>query len=67
MARSPRRLRQLADEIAASYHHYTAVDDPIVWEEGRDAADIHTGGGLNATGLDILTDMVVARVKEKRE
>lgn len=46
---------QLADDAAKAL---TPIAD---WDDARDALDILTGGDLDMTQLDLLTDMVVTR------
>lgn len=50
----------LAEKIAAAWK------GPADFEALREFVDIKTGGEMDAVKLDILTDMTVQRVRERR-
>jgi len=49
----------VADAIASRF----TVGESVDWYTVRDAADLHSGGGMHPVRLDILTDMVMKRIK----
>jgi hypothetical protein len=58
-----KNLAQLADRIANQMY----CDHTTHWEVIRSLVDLKTGGDLDCKLLDILTDMVVKRLKSPRK
>jgi hypothetical protein len=54
------RTKRLSEADRIASH----VRQPMSWERLRDYVDLQTGGELGCIELDILTDMVEARVKK---
>lgn len=54
-------LTKLADELAPRVRW----DSSTTWDDLRAAVDLRTGGDLDCVPLDILTDMVAARIKRE--
>jgi len=59
VAKKSNPMGPVADAIASRF----TVGESVDWYTVRDAADLHSGGGMHPVRLDILTDMVMKRIK----
>jgi len=58
------KLAPIADRIAAQFRPNPPMPS-WAWERMRDYADMQSGGELDMLQLDMLTDMIVARLAKR--